>query len=93
MKIIDASVDSKGRLLLTVKLLDRMYQTLRCEEIELDTNSTVEYFDNCDSLPLRIKIKGSERTTGVMRFTMKKITLWNKRPPKKKPNKISRKRG
>lgn len=77
---------------MTVKLLDRVYQTLRCEEIELDTNSTVEYFDNDDSSQLPIRIKGSDRTTGVMRFTSKNITIWTKRPPKK-PAKSSRNRG
>lgn len=83
-KITDVSVDRQGRMTLTVKLLDRLYQTLRCENIEIDTTSTVDYAYQGEHVARPFKIRGSERTTGVIRFTSKKVTISKKRPAKKR---------
>lgn len=91
-KITDAFVDRNGRLTLTIRLLDRMFQTLRLDEIEIETNSTVEYIDNDERTAAPFKVKGSERTTGTIRFSSKKVTISNRRPVKKAA-KSSRKRG
>jgi hypothetical protein len=82
-KITDVSIDRNGRITMTIKLLDRMFQTLRLDDIEIETNSTVEYIDNDERNAVPFKVKGSERTTGTIRFTSRKVTISNRRPLKK----------
>lgn len=92
MKITDASVDRQGRLTLTVRLLDRMYQTFRLDEIKIETNTVVESADIGERIAAPFKTPASKKAFGTIRFSSWKVVISNRRPLKR-PSKIGRKRG